>query len=230
VLPQLATGSLHELTQDLRRHGWAGFSTRYWTVGDHDPCVAYLAQAAWDPRATPPAVYRDQVQAVCGKAAVSDMLAVLSDVEAITLALEDHGLGLTFPVPGMILKHWAPGPFPPELAADRRGYQQALEAARRALAKSRPAGKRYVEYWVGRLEFGIGYLDTIEAVRQAASAEAGKKPAEARQHAERALAAARRALEAYARVARDPSDRGSIAVMAEFVFRPLQKKVAQIKS
>ena len=26
VLPQLATGSLHELTQDMYRHGWAGFS------------------------------------------------------------------------------------------------------------------------------------------------------------------------------------------------------------
>ena len=29
LLPQLATGSLHELTKELIRHGWAGFSTRY---------------------------------------------------------------------------------------------------------------------------------------------------------------------------------------------------------
>jgi len=56
VLPQLATGSLHELTKDLRRHGRAGFSTRYWLVCDHDPCIAYLARAAWDTTATPDAV------------------------------------------------------------------------------------------------------------------------------------------------------------------------------
>ncbi len=43
LVPQLATGSLHEITQELRRHGWAGFSTRYWLIGDHDPCVAYLS-------------------------------------------------------------------------------------------------------------------------------------------------------------------------------------------
>lgn len=28
LLPQLSTGSLHEITQDIRRHGWSGFSTR----------------------------------------------------------------------------------------------------------------------------------------------------------------------------------------------------------
>ena len=48
VLPQLATGSLAELTHDIEAQGWAGFSTRYWLIGDHDPCVAYIARAAWD--------------------------------------------------------------------------------------------------------------------------------------------------------------------------------------
>ena len=37
LLPQLATGSFHELTQDLRKYGWSGFSTRYWLIADHDP-------------------------------------------------------------------------------------------------------------------------------------------------------------------------------------------------
>jgi hypothetical protein len=57
VLPQLTTGSLHELTQDLRRHGWAGFSTRYWIIADHDPCVVYLGRAAWDADTTPDTIY-----------------------------------------------------------------------------------------------------------------------------------------------------------------------------
>ena len=41
-MPQLATGSLDEITKDLRRYGWSGFSTRYWLLGDHEPCVAYF--------------------------------------------------------------------------------------------------------------------------------------------------------------------------------------------
>jgi hypothetical protein len=230
VLPQLATGSLHELTRDLRRHGWAGFSTRYWLIGDHDPCVAYLAKAAWDETATPEAVYRDQVRAACGPDCVKDMLTVFREVEEVTVALEWHGLGLTFPVPGMITKEWTPHPLPAALIDARRGYQRALEAARRARGKASRPGRGYADYWIGRLEFGVGYLDMVESVRRAALAESQKKPAEALQHAETALATIRRALEAYARVARDQSDRGTIAVLGEFVYRPLKDRVSKLKA
>jgi len=230
VLPQLTTGSLHELTKDLRKYGWAGFSTRYWLIGDHDPCVAYLSKAAWDAEATPEAVYRDQVLAACGEACIAEMLAVFYEVEKTTEALEQHGLGLTFPVPGMMMKHWKPGPLPAELVSDRQGYQRGLEAARRARMRAAPHGRKYVDYWIGRLEFGIGYLDTVEAVRRAASAEAEKKPQDALRHAEEALAAARRALEAYAHVAQDRSDLGAIAVMNEYVYRPLKARIQELVS
>jgi hypothetical protein len=228
VLPQLATPSLHELVGDLRRHGWAGFSSRYWLIGDHDPCVAYLSRAAWDDSTTPELVYRDQVRSACGAASVDDLLLVFREVEKATLGLEDHGLGLTFPVPNMLLQHWRPDPFAAELAADRSAYQRALDAARRALTQTIPAGKPYIDYWIGRLEFGIGYLDTIEQLH-AAAAESEKKPAEAARLAETALATFRNALEAFARVARDQSDRGTLATLAELAYRPLRDKVAALK-
>ena len=53
--------------------------------------------------------------------------------------------------------------------------------------------------------------------------------AKARQQAEAALAHVREALEAYARVAADQSDRGAIATMAEYVYRPLKEKTAQLR-
>ena len=228
VLPQLATGSLHELTQDLRRHGWAGFSTRYWLIGDHDPCIAYLSRASWESvnqEVTPTAVYRDQIRATCGEACVEDMLTMFGEVEKTTVALETHGLGLTFPVPGMLMKHWTPHPISDELIQDCQSYQRALEAARRARQNSEPTGRTYVDYWIGRLEFGIAYLEMIAAVRRAAIAEAEEQSEETLQHTETALTTARRALEAYARVARDQSDRGAIAVMNEYVYRPLKAKL-----
>ena len=229
LLPQLATGSLYELTQDLCRYGWAGFSTRYWLIADHDPCVTYLAKAAWEEGIRHEDVYRDQIRAVCGGGCIEDMLTTFREVEATTVALEEHGLGLTFPVPGMLTKHWTPQPMSDELVADRQGYQRALDAAYRAREKAQSSGQSYVDYWIGRLRFGIGYLDMIAAVRRAAIAEADGKPVDAMQNAETALITARKALEAYADVVRDQSDRGAIAVMNEYVYRPLKEKVAALQ-
>ena len=230
LLPQLATGSLYELTQDLCRHGWAGFSTRYWLIADHDPCVAYLARAAWDQNVNHEDVYRDQISAVCGEECVEDMVTAFREVERTTVALEAHGLGLTFPVPGMLTKHWTPQPISDELIEDRQSYQQALDAACRAREKAQPSGQSYVDYWIGRLQFGIGYLDMIAAVRRAAIAEVDQQLTETIQHAEIALATARNALEAYANVVRDQSDRGAIAVMNEYVYRPLKEKVTALQN
>jgi hypothetical protein len=228
VVPQLTTCSLYKLTQDLLRDGWAGFILRQRFIADHDPSMAYLARSAWDRDATPEAVERDQLRTVCGEGCVEDMLAAFHEVELATINLEWNNLGFTFPVPGMMMKNWKPGPMPADLVEDRSSYQRALEAARRALARATPAGRSYVDYWVGRLEFAVGYIDTVEEVRRAASAEAAKKPEETLPYAATALADARRALEAYARVARDPSDRGAIAVMNEYVYRPLKAKVAEL--
>jgi len=56
-------------------------------------------------------------------------------------------------------------------------------------------------------------------------AEEAKKNTETWRQAETALATACRALESYARIACDQSDRGAIAVINEYVYRPLKAKV-----
>ena len=171
--------------------------------------------------------HADQVRAACGPDAVPDMLEVFSELERTTLILEDHGLGLTFPVPGMIMKHWSPGELSAPLRDARRGYQAALDAAHRARDNSIESGHGYVDYWIGRLEFGVGYLDTIELVREAATAEKAGNDAEASRLTGAALDRTRAMLESYAGVARNQSDRGAIATMAEYVYRPLKQKAGQ---
>jgi len=230
LLPALTTGSLHELTKDLRQHGWAGYMTRYWLISDHDPCVAYMARAAWDSEATPESVYRDQIRATCGEAAILDMLTMFRELEETSILLEWKALGLAFPVPGMMTKHWQQGLMPEVNVEAREGYQRALAATQQAREKTPEEKRAYVDYWIGRLEYGVGYFDTIESARATATAEKSGKPDEALRHAEEALAKARIALEAYAGVARDQSDRGGIAILAEYVYRPLKDKVAELKS
>ncbi|HUE16954.1 MAG TPA: sialidase family protein, partial [Planctomycetaceae bacterium] len=110
----------------------------------------------------------------------------------------------------------------------RERYKQALAAARRARVHASPRGRDYVDYWIGRLEFGIGYFDAVCSLRKAARAASAGDRAQAREQTDAALSQARTALEAYARVARDQSDRGALAVMAEYVYRPLKKKVTEV--
>ena len=243
VLPQLNTGSLAKLVGHMREHGWAGFITRYWMISDHDPCVAYLARAAWDDDVTPEDVARDLIRVVCGEAAVPEMLTVFAELEETTRHLNGHGLGLTSPVPSMITKHLTPGSLSDDLVQDRNGYRLSLAAARRAWEKSSERGRPYVEYWIGRLEFGIGYIDCIEAVKHLANAKSELELA--REGADEtlisvkhrvALAAAEAAfqissnmLNTLGSVARNQSDRDAIAVMNEYVYRRLQEQVQQLQ-
>lgn len=96
-------------------------------------------------------------------------------------------------------------PLAVELSRVRDHYERALTAARRAREKVSRRGQSIVDYWIGRLEFGIGYFDVVQTVRRAARAEAEGQPQEARRQAEVALKQACAALEAYARIAQDQS-------------------------
>jgi len=240
----LSTHALHELVGDMRKAGVTGVCTRQWMIGDHDPSMAYLSKASWDATTTPKAVLVDQIRSVCGPAAVEPMLETFRHVEAVTSAMEIHGMGLTFPTPVMIIRHWSAGPMPKELAEDRAVYRRALEAIARVPTPDRPEGKEYVRYWTGRLQFAAEYFDALEAVKKAASLEKAAddakkngdlaaywaKLAETIQLTEAAHAAAFHSIETFAEVARDKADRGAIATMAEYVCRELQRKVDSLRA
>jgi hypothetical protein len=211
-------------------------------ISDHDPCVAYLSKASWDAGATPQGVYEDQIRAVCGPAAVEPMLRAFREVEAVTTALEDHGMGLSFPAPNMMMQHWSPSSFPKELGEDRERFRRALAAVR---SVPEPAGldaKTYLRYWNGRLQFGVSYLDAIEALNKGATAESlargalkkgdrrvfKEKLVGALQQAKMAQATAFQAIDTFAGVAKNQADRGAIATMAEYVDRPLKRKVKEL--
>lgn len=242
LMPQLATGSIHQLLGDMRRHGWHGFFTRQWMISDHDGCVGYLSRASWHEGVTPRAVYADLVRAVCGDAAVGPMLKAFAHLEATTIDLEMHGLGLTFPVPGMLSKQWRPGSFTGGHASAREGYRRAAAALARVPAPSTADGRAWLASWRNRLAFGIGYIDVLESVSAAATAESAARGArqrggervyqeqlaEAVRQTGTALERAIDAIEAMARAARNRSDDGAIATLGEYAYRFLKKKHAAL--
>lgn len=229
LLPQMTVNSVHELVADLRGNKWAGFVARERFPGDHDWPLAYLARSAWEPGTTPSGVARDLLPAICGEGCAEGMLEAWQRVEAATATFEGNDYGFTFPVPRMLMKHWKAGPIPAYLGEARSHYQEALDGARKALSKSSPAGRDYVSFWVGRLEFAVGYVKTVEAVRRAATAEAAKQSQKTLQEAEASLSLLRDALEAYARVARNRTDLGALAVVNEYGYRSLKTKIAELK-
>ncbi len=244
TLPQLTTHALHELTGDMRKYGISGFGTRQWLISDHDASTAYLGKAAWDPHTTPQAVYCEQVRAVCGEAAVEPMLEVFREIETVTSRLELHGMGLTFPHAGMMMRQWAPESLPEPLVEDRAIYQRALDAVRKVPTPSRAEGKVFLRYWTARLEFAVQYFDAIEAVKKAATAEKAAqdakqkgddrvyraKLADALQDAKVAHATAFQAIDTYATVAKNRADAGAVATMAEYVCRQLNRKIDELRA
>jgi len=194
VVPQLTSNALHKIVQVLKRNGWAGFVARERFPADHDWALTYLSKAAWDPEATPETVGRDLLGAVCGEECGEHLLEAFREIESVTTYLGDSNMNFSKERRGTLMKYWRPGPVPTYLAAVKNGYQRALAEAERAREKATPAGRGYVDFWVGRLEFAVGYADTVQGVHSGGAAEMTNDYRGALQHAETAVGSLRRAL------------------------------------
>ncbi len=231
LLPQLETTALHRLIEELVDAGWSGFSTRYWLTGDHDTAVAHLARAAWQTGTSPRETDADLIHAICGEGAVKHVAPALLAVEKATRVLEERGLGFAFPVDGMMLRHWSPEPLPQLVPAVRRLYQEAQDSVVGAYysAEEGSAARRYTAYWMNRLEFGICYMDAVRAVRRAAQAQADGDLLECVRQTKQAATTLARGIDAYARARSDRSDAGAVAVLAEYAWRPLNRRIEELE-
>lgn len=72
-------------------------------------------------------------------------------------------------------------------------------------------------------------MNCIDATRKAAIAGDKKDRTEQRAQLEKAIESINGACAALAAVARDPSDRGMIAMLNEFGYRPLQKELEKVE-
>ena len=229
IVPQLTTSSLQKVLKILRETGWEGIVARERFPGDHDTELAYLARAAWDPNADPDVIASEQLKAACGEACGEDLLTTMHNIDAATAVWERDDEFIAVPVPEMLMRQWKAGPLPDYLEENRQKYQRGWEAAQHAVAVATPEGKRYAEYWAKRMEFSVKFIMVVESVRRAATAEDAHQPQQAIEEATKALAALRESIEAYAAVARNQTDRGAIAIAVEYGYRPLEKKLAELK-
>jgi Glycosyl hydrolase family 67 N-terminus len=226
IVPQIRPTVLEKFLKELHRRNWSGFTARERFPGDHDAILAYLGRVAWDANVTPDSVTLDLLRHVCGEECAQEMLTAFHEAESATLNVATNKTDFGYYIPKMIMKFWKAGPTPGYLVELEAQYERALAAARRAQEKATPEGRWYTDYWVGRLEFALGYARTVAAVQRAATAEAAHNSLECRKETEKALQMLTQSTEAYVRVARTRTDTGAIAVLNEYGIRPLKAKLA----
>jgi hypothetical protein len=230
VLPQLTTSHLHTLMGRLRKQGWEGFSTRYWIPGDLNPAVHYLSRASFDATVTPRDAYEDLITPICGEGVAQAVLKGYQMIEQATDLIDQNDIGFTFPVPGVVMKHYkASGPPPAWWKQVRDLYGGALDEMLRGKQRAADASRSLLQYHEKRLEFAFLYLNSIEALRLAGQArDKGDKETQLKQ-LEKATEEMYNALSALGEAARDNSDRGVIAVLNAYGYRPLKAELEAVE-
>ncbi len=224
-VPQVATGSIHQLLSQARRLGWRGFVSRHWPIGDLDPPVAYAAKACWDETMTPARACDDHFGTVYGEAAAPEMARAMGLLEDATVILDLDFLSLFFPVlgrmPGLLR---AGAPTAEGLFHVRAAWEEVERIlARAAAVVDTEAGRREVACWRARVRFGVQALVMEEHLRRCGLARREGDEEAARAHVRAALAAARRGLEVLVPVARDESDANTLAAYYHFFVREVEE-------
>jgi len=230
VLPQSYLSSLHALVQDLRKQGWEGFSTRYWIIGDLDPYVYYLSRASFDAQMTPRAAFADLFTSFCGPGVSDRLIKGFDLIEKATTLIDQNDIGFTFPVPGVVMRQYEAKSQAPKWWKEVRDlYASAMDEMYRANTRTHPRGVPTILYYCKRLEFAYEMMGSLEATRLAGLARSKGDKGQVLENLEKAVEGMYNALDAYREVVRDNSDRGVIAVLNEYGYRPLKKEFAAQK-
>ena len=222
ILPQSSLNRLGSLMDVLRHNGWDGFSTRYWIPGELDPVVYFLARASWDPELTPRQAHDDLWVTMTGSPAATERLWLAwKHLEDATELIDANNIGFAFPVSGMMMKHYRDQPVPKWWKEATELYTQRMIELYRALGAVDPRAQDLVFYYAKRGEYVLEYLGAVQAVREAALAKAAGESDMAVEHLETALESTYNCISTLADVARDQSDRGLVAVLNAYAYRPL---------
>lgn len=229
VVSQSATRSIEKLVDQIRKQGWDGFSTRYWSLGELDPTVHYLSRAAYDASVTHRAAHDELFATITGHQAAADRMWLgMGRLEDATDLIDQNDLGFAFPVPGMLMRHYKPEPAPTWWAEASKHYEEAMNETYRTHDAAHRRSRRLLFHYAKRAEYNLQYIGCLQAMREAAIAEAKGDGEAAGEQLDKAIESLYNAIDTLSDVVEDPSDRGLIAVLVNFGYRPLLEKQAQL--
>ena len=230
MLPQACLDQLHSILKRLRTGEWAGGACECDMPGDLDPYVFYLSRAAFDDKLTPDAACQELVAPMCGPATSERLLLGLRAAERASSLADEHDPEFSTPRPDVVMRHYKSGTKAASWWKEaKEGYLACLNESLRAKDRSLLPGRPWLRYVGKRMEFAYEYMNSIEHVQLAGAARDAGDAEEQLTHLEAAVEAMYNALHALGEVAADQSDRGVIAVLAEYGYRPLVAEFEKVQ-
>ena len=236
---------MERFLERMRDAGFKGWKSRYWSIGDLDHSVAYLARASWDADLTVDEAYDDYARGVFGEDCLPEMREALR-------VLEENGefqgttiFAVGFPYPSLMRRHFEmqrhfAGRTEPHagLLKCRDTYAGLVKLLETALPRCRARGRSRLEYMIGRARTCALFLETAHTVeragfasRAAEEAREDKNPEtlgtmlnETARLLEQALDLSRETIHAHVEIVRDESDVGLLAAMNQYMHKYLKAR------
>lgn len=248
VLPRMSYDKLHPTLEELRIRGRDGFTLSFNSCGDTQCAVYFLSRAAFDSGMTPERACAEMLNSVCGEDVTERVIRAFSLVEGAIEVMRKFNIAIdvipnlipfenyeyktpTSIIPGIPLSTVVTelsSPDEPQWSKQaREGYLNAMSEMYRANARAREGGRAFTLYFARRFEFAFEYMNCVEATRKAGIAKAKGDKATQIAELEKAIESVHAACNAMAAVARSNSDRGIIAVMNEYAYRPLKRELEE---
>ncbi|MEX2579771.1 MAG: alpha-glucuronidase family glycosyl hydrolase [Verrucomicrobiales bacterium] len=229
VLPQFSTAGLPDKLDEIREEEKRGFAVKCWIPGSLDPGVYYLSRAAFDAGITPREALASLVTPICGDGVAERLATGFAAIEEVSALIESEDPDFAVPDPAMFLKHYASAePAPEWWGRAAELYGAAVNEMYRGNTRAREGARPFLLYHAKVFTFALHYMTAVSAAREAGIAREAKDAEAWAGQLEAAAEALHNALGIYADVARDNSDRGVIAVLNEYAYRPVLEELDQV--
>jgi hypothetical protein len=185
--------------------------------GDLNAAAHYVSRTSFGADLSAEKTLAELVTPICGEGVSERLWMGFEQVEKASKLIDANAPDLGVPGPQMFLRHLDPkSPAPAWLTEVKTLYTGAMGEMYRGNTRARGGARPFILYHAKRMEFALHCCTTLESLH---------KPSE--EAAELAPEAIYNALNAYADVARDSSDRGVIALLNAYGYRPILKVLSQ---
>jgi outer membrane protein assembly factor BamB len=160
----------------------------------------------------------DIITPMCGEGVAERMWKGMQESAKAAQLIAQNDPAFGVPAPDMFLRHLnSKEPLPAWLTEVKTLYTSAMNEMYRANTRAREGSRTLTLYHAKKLEFTFHFLSCIEALYKA------HDPAARPESLVAAVESIYNALNSYADAARDSSDRGAIALLNEYGYRPLRQ-------
>ena len=222
---QVTTSDIDTNLKRMIKNGWSGFSTRYWIPGELDPTVHYLSRVSYDASVTPKSDFFDLMLPITSnKPATERLWKGWEHLESATRIIDTNNIGFGFPGPKMLMKYYTAAKAPKWWETVNNHYTKSMVELYRAGGAIDSRSKDLIFYYSKRAEFNVYYMNAVAAVRAAGIAKKAGKLETVVEQLEKAVDEMHNAITSIGDVAQGQSDRGLIAVLSKYAYKPIVKE------